>query len=55
MRSKLSKSKRRLLALTGDALTGESLGNEILRATAIMRRDAADWAQIFHVKDTAVG
>lgn len=49
---KLERHSHRLKALAGERLTSPALGREMLRASAVMRHDAADWASIFEVKGT---
>lgn len=49
---KLERHSERLRALQGARLTSVALGREILKAAAVMRHDAADWASIFEVKET---
>lgn len=52
MIAKLERHQQRLKELDGPRLTSGALGREILRAAAVMRHDAADWASIFEVKET---
>jgi hypothetical protein len=54
LRERLNEQRRRLLKLTGDALTSASLSQAIRRGAATMQRDTADWAEIFEVKESDV-